>query len=382
MAKCDLSIELDHAGMTYIGGEKISGTVHVRADKDVNCSGLQVRTYWATHGRGNVDSKEVQAAMLFTGQWVAGEESEYRFELSVADWPPTYHGHHLSVDHYVEARAKIPWGFDPKASVPFRVRPIRESDTLDRRPKAIEIKGPVAALVGIGMAAVFLVFAVIVSANIGWFLLPFLLLVPTGVGLFFVVRFLLPAWALGEVVCNLDAEQVSPGQQVDGELTIQPKKNVSINEITLCLSAQERCVSGSGTNRTTHRHEVFQQSLTVFDATNLRSERKASFPAGDSNTGDRAVFAGIGRQQSDLDRKTCASISHDGRIGAERFHCEWFPPLSPRPGIPPNRAIVNRSSRRPCLQRPSPVKSPSTKPSAICGRPARIAIRRKCWSTP
>ena len=278
MAKCDLSIELDDADRTYAGGEKVCGTVRVRADKDVNCSGLQIRTYWATHGRGNVDSKEVQSETLFSGQWLAGEQTEYRFELSVADWPPTYHGHHLNVDHYVEARAKIPWGFDPKTSAPFRVRPIKESETFGHRPKAIEIKGPIAAFVGIGMIAVFLVVAFIVSANIGWFLFPFLLIVPMAVGIFIVTRFLLPAWALGDVVCEFETERVAPGQQVRGELTIQPKKNVSINQIILVLSAQERCVSGSGTNRTTHRHNVLDQSFTIAEATSLRPNEKRRFP--------------------------------------------------------------------------------------------------------
>ena len=123
MAKCDLSIELDDPKSIHSGGGKISGVVRVVVDADVKCTGLEVSSGWKTHGRGNVATGQAGKATVFAGEWRAGESGEYRFELPIADWPPTYHGHYLNVDHYVDARAKIPWGFDPKASAPFMMRP-------------------------------------------------------------------------------------------------------------------------------------------------------------------------------------------------------------------------------------------------------------------
>ena len=123
MAKCDLTIELDDPDRVYLGGETITGVVRVHCDTDVSCKALEVKSVWRTHGQGNVDSGEAETKILFSGQWTAGESPEYQFELSITEWPPSYHGHYLNVDHYVDARAMIPWGIDPKASVPFVMRP-------------------------------------------------------------------------------------------------------------------------------------------------------------------------------------------------------------------------------------------------------------------
>ena len=106
MAKCDLSIELDEPNRVYRGGEKVEGTVHVKVDSAVKCSGLVLSTGWKTHGRGNVTTGDVHDTTVFSGQWTEGAKYEYRFSLPAGDWPPTYHGRFLSIDHYVEAKCK------------------------------------------------------------------------------------------------------------------------------------------------------------------------------------------------------------------------------------------------------------------------------------
>ena len=119
MAKCDLSIELDDPKSVHPGGGKITGVVRVDVDKNVSTKGLIVSSGWETHGRGNVASGEFDSKTLFTGDWHAGDKLEYRFELPIGDWPPSYHGNYLNIDHCVKVRAKIPWGFDPKATQVF-----------------------------------------------------------------------------------------------------------------------------------------------------------------------------------------------------------------------------------------------------------------------
>src|SRR6056297_1712640 len=250
MAKCDLSIELDDPQAVYFGGGTISGIVRVHADADVTCNGLEVKTVWRTHGRGNVDQSEAGSATLFTGHWQAGKQYEYRFELPVAQWPPTYHGFYLNVDHYVDARAKIPWAFDPKASAQFAMRPSADPDVAAAN-KAIVIEGRAAQVVGCIFALAFLPFMIFLCAA-GPFALFFLLL-PIGGGIFWLVRYGLPKWMLGNVRCELAAERFQPGERVSGELVIQPRKQVSIDHINMDFTAREQCVSGSGSNRTTHR---------------------------------------------------------------------------------------------------------------------------------
>ncbi len=276
MAKCDLSIELDHPDALHDGGGTVTGLVRVVADADVKCTGLEVQSVWRTHGRGNVASGTAGATTLFSGQWKAGETSEYRFELPIADWPPTYHGHYLNVDHYVDARAKIPWGFDPKASAPFMMQPTLEGEAAKVAGEVTPAKGVVAVIVGF-ITFGFLVAFVVGLAVAGPFSLIFLLFPAIGF-LFWFVRKFLPRWVLGEVVASLPVETISPGESVQGELTIEPKKGVSINGISLLFQAREQCVSGSGSNRTTHKHPFFEQTDVLQEATTLAAGAKHRFP--------------------------------------------------------------------------------------------------------
>jgi hypothetical protein len=276
MAKCDLSIELDDPKTVHQGGGKISGVVRVVVDADVKCTGLEVTSGWKTHGRGNVASDDAGKATLFTGEWRAGENAEYRFELPIADWPPTYHGHYLNIDHYVAARARVPWGFDPKAATPFIMRPSCGPEGATVPKKVTEVKGILGCIVGIVILGfVGGILAAIVAA--GPFSLFFLLLPLGGFGFWF-FRVFLPKYLLGEVQYQLSPETVSPGDSVTGELTIRPRKNVPINCVTLHFQAREQCVSGSGSNRTTHKNVFFEKLETLQEATTLRSGNEHRFP--------------------------------------------------------------------------------------------------------
>lgn len=276
MAKCDLLIELDHPDDMQQGGGTVTGVVRVIVDADVKCSGLEVQSVWRTHGRGNVATGTSGSVTLFSGQWRAGETHEYRFELPVADWPPTYHGHYLNVDHYVDARARIPWAFDPKASVPFRMQPsVVGAGAAVQRP-ATNAKGVVGCILG-GIMFAFLAAFLIGFAVAGPFALFFLAVPLIGFVIWFVRKFL-PRWALGAIVVDLPVEMISPGESAQGELTIEPKKGVSINGITLKFQAREECVSGSGSNRTTHKHVFYEQTEVLQDATTLAAGITHRFP--------------------------------------------------------------------------------------------------------
>ena len=279
MAKCDLSIELDQAKTLHLGGGKIAGVLRVNADKDVNCKGLEIKTVWRTHGRGNVAMGEADAQTVFAGQWRAGQQEEYPFELQIAEWPPSYHGGFLNIDHYVEARAKIPWGFDPKASEPFLMQPTCGLDGAKVAASgANQVAGKIGCIIGAVFACVFLCFGVLAVASGNLFFLPFLMVpVLIGGGIWF-FRVFLPKRALGEVKCELVGEKFSPGEQIVGELYVRPKKNVSINGISMLFSAQEVCVSGSGSNRTTHRNPFFEKNELLQEATVLQAGVEHRFP--------------------------------------------------------------------------------------------------------
>lgn len=286
MAKCDLSILLDEPDDVHSGGGTISGVVRVVVDADVECKGLEVKSVWRTHGRGNVASGSAGSMTLFQGQWRAGETHEYRFELPIAVWPPSYHGHYLSVDHYVDARAKIPWAFDPKASEPFPVVADCGPEDAEIVKNVTEIKGIVGCILT-AVALSFLVGFCVMFAAAGPFAL-FFLIVPLSGGLWWFFRKFLPKYVLGDIQFEFDTEHISPGSTATGELIIHPRKNVPINGIQLHFRAREQCVSGSGSNRTTHTHVFLDQKQSLQDATTLTAGKEQRFPVHVSIPADAA----------------------------------------------------------------------------------------------
>jgi hypothetical protein len=278
MAKCDLSIDLDEPDRVYRPGETVTGTLHVLVDADVRCKGLEIQSGWRTHGRGNVARGTTETVTLFSGEWTAGQRESYRFELSVADWPPSYHGNYINVDHYVDARAKIPWAFDPKASAEFVMRPTSPPQT-DGDQQVTEIRGCFGtAIAGFILIAILMAFG---AVTIGLAANPWIALVFAAIAapivLFLVGKFLLPRWLLGNVEAELQTPQVAPGGKVRAKLAFRPKRRVTINRITAELTGSEVCISGSGSNRTTHRNKFFSDVHVLQEAATLRANERQDF---------------------------------------------------------------------------------------------------------
>lgn len=277
MAKCDLWIELDDPEKMYAGGGTITGVVKVQADANVKCKGLEVSSGWKTHGRGNVDTGTIATENLFSGEWTAGEQTEYRFELPIADWPPSYHGHYLNVDHYIDARAKIPWGFDPKVSVPFLMRPTVGSEGAIKHSNATEISGTIGCIIAAVFVSLFVgIGGMVAIMTFPFGLILFLLVGGSGFGFWFFKKFL-PKYLLGDVNYFIVEETLTPGQNVNGELVIQPRRNVPVNAITVHFQAREQCVSGSGSNRTTHKNVFFEKIVTLQESTTLAAGQEHRF---------------------------------------------------------------------------------------------------------
>lgn len=278
MAKCDLSIELDHPERVYAGGEKITGTLHVLADANVKCKGLEITSGWKTHGRGNIARETSETVTVFEGEWTAGQKESYRFELEVADWPPSYHGSYINVDHYIDARAKIPWAFDPKASKEFTMRPITGPNP-DIAAQANVVGGCIGGALAIVVVSIMLLaFGMVIFAfvsNVFLGLIALVFIVP--IFGFFIAKKWLPKWLLGDVESELITPVVAPGGRVQARLAFQPRRQFTLNSITAELTGSEVCVSGSGSNRTTHSKTFFNDVHVLLDATTLQA-------------GDRKVF--------------------------------------------------------------------------------------------
>ena len=250
-----LRVELDDPRKVYKPEDLVAGVVIVRCEGTFNCKSLEVRTCWATHGRGNVDSAVIATENLFSGNWEAGREERYRFELKAGDWPPTYHGQLLNVSHKVEARAQLAWKLDLKTAVEyFFTHPQSPEDLKPVRPEASW-----GAKVGLGLlAAVFLIPLIVL---IGLLVIPLLLI---AAGIWFFQSFL-PKRAIGPVQATLELDRVRAGETVRGRLLFTPPRELAVNFISSEVVCSEVCVSGSGSNRRTHRQRVFEQKVLLYD---------------------------------------------------------------------------------------------------------------------
>lgn len=276
MAKCNLRVELTDPDRVYQPGDKVTGVIRVDVDADVNCKGLEIQSGWKTNGKGNVSSGKADSITPFTGMWKTGDQEAYPFELPVADWPPTYHGTYLNIEHAIDARAKIAWAFDPKASTTYEMRPVAAPDSLDVSAKPKKVGG----VLGCFLAGIFgtMITVPLILVLVNPIIAMVVALVASVVGLFYFVKKVMPRLVLGDVEFKLDSTRVSPGDTTRGTLRMMPRRAVEITSITVELRGREVCVSGSGSNRTTHTHELMKHTLTIVDSMRIEPGQKTELP--------------------------------------------------------------------------------------------------------
>ncbi len=275
MGKCVLSIELEDPTATYRAGQKVRGHVQVDADADVRCRSLLVYAGWQTRGMGNVASEHGPKQTLFSGELVAGASKRFAFEVDTLLWPVTYNGFQLSVEHFIEATVDIPWATDPKVSVPIQVRPG------DYRPPDVEPPRSPATIVQLVLFLFLSVFATFIAVSffgpnplilIG---VPILLL--CGAMVLLLIFKWLPKMYVGQVIFHLEPQRLSPGEVLSGSFSLRPTTAIQPQFIHFRLTATEVCVSGTGTNQKTHRHELFDRLLVLADQPRLLANETARY---------------------------------------------------------------------------------------------------------
>lgn len=269
MSKCDISIELDNPKSTYQLRDRVTGTVQIQVNKDVNCKALKIAGLWKTHGRGNEDSEEYGEYTTFPGLMKAGEVKSIPFSILIEDVPLTYRGEYLNVDHYVNVRIDIPWRLDPTASKEFLVLPggIQEIDEpLNAAPSTSAIETGCAILILLLSLFCYLVYLVspdefkpIALWMEGGFLVVFIYLVGARISK------RLRENKLGLVTVEMDTCIVTPNSSVPCKLVFTPLKHIEVNEVTAKLTAKEVVTSGSGTNKRTYRKMIFEEITNLSD---------------------------------------------------------------------------------------------------------------------
>lgn len=279
MSKCDLQIELDEPDRTFRPGDTIKGAVRVSVDANCECDGLTLECQWETHGRGNTNSGDPTVQTLHKGPWYAGEAHRYPFELEAPAGPFTYHGHYLNVDWYLNARADIPWAIDPKANTEFLLEPPAEPTPPSRAaPGAGGANAQMGMKIGLIMGCIFGTVGLVIG-GIGlalgmggdwdkWVLVPFgAVFGLAGVLiLYLAIRNSLAERKLGPVMFQVQPRQCGPGTTLTVDLECSPQASGEIQGITAQLRGYERCVRGSGTNKTTHTHELHSEQIELSGA--------------------------------------------------------------------------------------------------------------------
>lgn len=278
MSKCELTIVVEGDQTEFRIGETVKGYVQVRVDSNCRCDGLTLTQEWATHGRGNRASGGEQVLRLFRGEWRAGENHSYPFEFTIPEGPVTYHGHYLNVDHYLRAVADIPWAFDPKAERELLVGPPKEGYDPSPTP-APTVPAETPAQMPLGFLLLFgglfmlpglgLLIAGLVNLAGGDFegilmsLFGAVFVVAGGFFVYMGIRNSLAERKLGPVVAAVTPQVTPPGQDLSLAMDFNPRGEARLNEITAVLKGYESVTSGSGTNKSTYTHTLYEEKVVL-----------------------------------------------------------------------------------------------------------------------
>lgn len=272
MSKCDLSIVFDQPGRRYQFGDTLSGQVIVQCSDEVQCDGLELSTRWETHGQGNLDHGPERKWVLYQGAWQSGQTYRYPFSFEVPVGPPTYRGRYLNIDHYVKARANVPWAFDPKASEEFILLP--SGEPWGERPPDLaseKRRGRTSSAILAPLGVAMIVFGAV-------FFCPFGVLIPVGAGLlFFALRQSIAEYKTGRVDLQWGTVEAPPGGTFSMRLRITPQRRVLLNGVRAKLTAREECVRGSGTDKKTYTEQLFEDVVVAAEQQELEPGRTAEF---------------------------------------------------------------------------------------------------------
>lgn len=329
MARCDLTIELDQPREVHHPGDEVAGHVVVQTDGGVRCDGLIVELLWSTHGRGSTSSGDAESLELFQGEWTGSTSMRYPFRFTLPAGPVTYHGHYLNVGWFIRARADIPWKIDPKAETEIVLASgeaehqaadwerqftsgyqedlaslVAEAhqaasdpqvgahasarfSLADLRAQAFSSPGSSLAACGclaliVGVPLIFIgtfsmaAWDAVNKARAGEWgdAVPGLIMGGILVALivFFVgalIRERMIKGRFGTIRFELDPDNISPGEAAGVRISFTPQKDSELEKGTVRVQAYEEVVSGTGTNKSTLRHTVYEDEVEFCGARRL-----------------------------------------------------------------------------------------------------------------
>lgn len=273
MAKNKLAVELRSPRESYRSGDTIDVIVHVDAEAEVQCKALTLNLGWATHGKGNRDKAVDSSESIYAGAIPAGH-SQYEGSVVVPNLssklPSTYNGHFLNIDWFVSAAADIPWAFDPKDEVRVYVEASeseQETPPVQWTAEPVKMRGHFA---GWMFLAVLLIAAAIFVGlkNMG---IAVIIALPAAYALMRCAGERSQQKALGVVEFGAWPPKAEAGMTVMALAKITPPSDVLIEKASVKLRLTESATSGSGTDKTTHRHVAWEVEETVAEDERIRA---------------------------------------------------------------------------------------------------------------
>ena len=279
MSKCDLYVMFDQDDRSYHPGDEVVGVAKVVVNRDIKSKKIFLQFMWRTHGRGNRSEGDVQEIVLADeAPLQAGEDMMFPFRFIVPDGPVSYRGTLLNVDWYVRLQVGVPWAIDPKLDEEFFVtrNPEDTERVLSQGDPAVLERLHVGSIVthrGIPVGCLFIV-------GVGFLLFGILLMlismapsegggwmwmvnggVASVIGIAMILvsqRNKLAARKVGAVELSITSGELRAGERIEVQLKCNPRRPGAIDKISSKLLCQEVVVSGSGSNRKTHRHIVYE----------------------------------------------------------------------------------------------------------------------------
>ena len=292
MSKCDVTLHLDQADATYTPGVPITGTVRMTATAPLEYRRVVLLRRWRTEGRGSRDTGGKRTVPLAeAGTLAEGETLELPFAMDAPDEPFTYHGHHLSIEWFIEARVDVPMGRDATAEQAFVLTPGEQAaaapymsggpevtDAMDveqARQLGATLSVGCLALFGLPaflMGVILLVHGIDVLAAEpleGWGFLAFgvIALGAGGLMLFAALHRHLSESKLEEVDVRLDPWTARPGERVRLHLRIVPRTDIVVEGVRASLRGREEATfrketldadGTTGSHWETHKHVVHE----------------------------------------------------------------------------------------------------------------------------
>lgn len=284
MPKCQVRIEIPGDEGFVRPGSELDVIVHVSCDSTMPCDGLSLTRRWRTHGIGNPERGSQRTVELFRGTWEPGEYA-YPAKVPFPPRPTSYHGKSINLDWYLKAQASVPAKGEGEAEImllvvdPAPPKPYTAPDHW--APKPVKLTTNTGASVILSMLAVPVAFFLIFGAGPGGKLL----LIPLAILLFVAHKSLKgAATALGEAALDVHPKVIQPGEELHVMLEFRPEMDLRIEHVRLTLAAEEKAISGSGTNTVTYRErifdleEVFGKNISVSPTEHFAEEVKFRLP--------------------------------------------------------------------------------------------------------